>query len=448
MRAMLQIDAENEVKMASSVLLLLSWLWPPLASARVIRGELDSRESWVYLTSFCFADAASARAGGGAFGGVDVGGIISGTMDVGGAGYQLLLYNDAQEASWPAVRALSASCERRVNASANVQTLHEGGRGNAFQWKVPAREEPHRWFVAVAHCAGGVHGLRYELSLVNSGRWWSRHFSCELAAVLPMYAAFALALVVVLALLLVVCTVLRRDAQRSEDRVPTAVAMGTTAATCSVVGALLSAWHFGTVASRGYGVEALRVLGGAGEVCSQLVLLVLVLWTTRQLCQEPSYGSSGPPPPPRQAQYLLAALALSQLGLWVWATRIRADGSFFLLSYSTVPGVLMLLTRCGIAVYVLGQTARLSDGLAPRRLVALASAAVGGWLLLPAAAAAAAGWVPFWRSQQLVGAVHMGAQLLALVGILALYWPWRTRLWRLPGLPHTELSAVPYETIR
>ena len=56
MRAMLQIDAEDEVKMVSSVLLLLSWLWPPLASARVIRGELDSRESWVYPTSIfrCF----------------------------------------------------------------------------------------------------------------------------------------------------------------------------------------------------------------------------------------------------------------------------------------------------------------------------------------------------------------------------------------------------------
>ena len=73
---------------------------------------------------------------------------------------------------------------------------------------------------------------------------------------------------------------------------------------------------------------------------------------------------------------------------------------------------------------------------------------MGGWLLLPAADAAASGWVPFWRSQQLVGAVHMGVQLLALVSILALYWPWRTRLWRLPRLPHTELSAVPYETIR
>ena len=52
--------AEDEVKMALSVLLLLSWLWPPLASARVLRGELDSlrdeldsHESWVYLTSFC-----------------------------------------------------------------------------------------------------------------------------------------------------------------------------------------------------------------------------------------------------------------------------------------------------------------------------------------------------------------------------------------------------------
>ena len=48
--------AEDEVKMALSVLLLLSWLWPPLASARVLRGELDSRESWVYLTTLSLAE--------------------------------------------------------------------------------------------------------------------------------------------------------------------------------------------------------------------------------------------------------------------------------------------------------------------------------------------------------------------------------------------------------
>ena len=89
-------------------------------------------------------------------------------------------------------------------------------------------------------------------------------------------------------------------------------------------------------------------------MCAQLILLVLVLWTLHeQSGPEATYGYSGGDGgsalPPERLMRLLGALALSQLVLWAWATQMHAEGSYFLLAYTTVPGVLMLGTRCAIA---------------------------------------------------------------------------------------------------
>lgn len=272
----------------------------------------------------------------------------------------------------------------------------------------------------------------------------------------------------------------------------------------------------------------------------------------RQVTQAAELGEPSDGPPPVRVARVLAALVLSQvsqsptaptqaliptrtrtsaelpsspaqLALWVWATRLSADGSYFLLSYSTVPGILMLLTRCAVAVVLLvrgwrvrpppisplishrprarlagrrppappqralalrwrpcphnnpreekasAPRARLAaaslwvcgpsprqvcEGRAPRRFVVGAAAAVGAWLLAPALAAAAAnsGLVPFWRAQQVVGAVHMSCQISVLFGIVLVDWPWargRSRgVWQLPGVPHLQMGGGRYEDIR
>ena len=84
-------------------------------TAKLLRGTVDSAESWVFVDRFCFANYGQ--------------GLIAGTVHTGEEGHQLLLYNDAQEANWPAVGAMSASCERRVSASSNLQQLHNSSRG-------------------------------------------------------------------------------------------------------------------------------------------------------------------------------------------------------------------------------------------------------------------------------------------------------------------------------
>lgn len=172
-------------------------------TAKLLRGTVDSRESWVFVDRFCFANYGQ--------------GLIAGNVHTGEEGHQLLLYNDAQEANWPAVGAMSASCQRRVSASSNLQQLHNSSRGTDFQWRVQAGAQtaPHEWFVAVANCGGHVHVSRYELSLFNDGPWWPRQFSCELAFVIPMYSSYSLALTMMLLLLLAVSRESRRPASRS-----------------------------------------------------------------------------------------------------------------------------------------------------------------------------------------------------------------------------------------
>jgi len=231
-------------------------------TAKLLRGTVDSRESWVFVDRFCFANYGQ--------------GLIAGTVHTGEEGHQLLLYNDAQEANWPAVGAMSASCERRVSASSNLQQLHKpnSSRGTDFQWRVQAGAQtaPHEWFVAVANCGGHVHVSRYELSLFNDGPWWRRQFSCELAFVIPMYSSYALALTMMLLLLLAVSRESRRPATRSggggAPPPVSTVTLGMAAAACGAGGALFTAAHFAVYARRGYGVEPLRVVGGAGEVCA------------------------------------------------------------------------------------------------------------------------------------------------------------------------------------
>lgn len=236
---------------SSAPALLLLFATAPISQAKLLTGSLDSRESWAFLDSFCFSRSGP--------------GIITGTIHTREDGGQLLLYNDVQEASWPAVGAMSASCERRVNASANIQQLHNASRGTEFQWKVMPRPVPHEWFVAVAQCGSRVR-LSYELSLLNDGPWWKRQFGCELAGVLPMYSSYCLALTMMLMLLLAVGREVRRAEMLSAGlaglhggpNVPAlALRLGTAAAACGAAGALFTAAHFGVYARRGYGEKAL-----------------------------------------------------------------------------------------------------------------------------------------------------------------------------------------------
>eukprot|EP00071_Canis_lupus_P027966 XP_022261523.1 transmembrane protein 145 [Canis lupus familiaris] len=165
-------------------LLLLLLPLPPRARAKYVRGNLSSKEDWVFLTRFCFLSD---------YGRLD----FRFRYPEAKCCQNILLYFD-DPSQWPAVyKAGDKDCLAKEsvirpenNQVINLTTQYawsgcqvvseEGTRYLSCSSGRSFRSVRERWwYIALSKCGGDGLQLEYEMVLTNGKSFWTRHFSAD-----------------------------------------------------------------------------------------------------------------------------------------------------------------------------------------------------------------------------------------------------------------------------
>nr|XP_008530248.1 PREDICTED: transmembrane protein 145 [Equus przewalskii] len=183
-------------------LLLLLLPLPPRARAKYVRGNLSSKEDWVFLTRFCFLSD---------YGRLD----FRFRYPEAKCCQNILLYFD-DPSQWPAVyKAGDKDCLAKEsvirpenNQVINLTTQYawsgcqvvseEGTRYLSCSSGRSFRSVRERWwYIALSKCGGDGLQLEYEMVLTNGKSFWTRHFSADEFGILETDVTFLLIFILI-----------------------------------------------------------------------------------------------------------------------------------------------------------------------------------------------------------------------------------------------------------
>ncbi|KAF5921335.1 hypothetical protein HPG69_007308 [Diceros bicornis minor] len=183
-------------------LLLLLLPLPPRARAKYVRGNLSSKEDWVFLTRFCFLSD---------YGRLD----FRFRYPEAKCCQNILLYFD-DLSQWPAVyKAGDKDCLAKEsvirpenNQVINLTTQYawsgcqvvseEGTRYLSCSSGRSFRSVRERWwYIALSKCGGDGLQLEYEMVLTNGKSFWTRHFSADEFGILETDVTFLLIFILI-----------------------------------------------------------------------------------------------------------------------------------------------------------------------------------------------------------------------------------------------------------
>ncbi|XP_047565797.1 transmembrane protein 145 isoform X2 [Lutra lutra] len=183
-------------------LLLLLLPLPPRARAKYVRGNLSSKEDWLFLTRFCFLSD---------YGRLD----FRFRYPEAKCCQNILLYFD-DPSQWPAVyKAGDKDCLAKEsvirpenNQVINLTTQYawsgcqvvseEGTRYLSCSSGRSFRSVRERWwYIALSKCGGDGLQLEYEMVLTNGKSFWTRHFSADEFGILETDVTFLLIFILI-----------------------------------------------------------------------------------------------------------------------------------------------------------------------------------------------------------------------------------------------------------
>ncbi|XP_049756766.1 transmembrane protein 145 isoform X4 [Elephas maximus indicus] len=263
-------------RMLPPLLLLLLQL-PPRARAKYVRGNLSSKEDWVFLTRFCFLSD---------YGRLD----FRFRYPEAKCCQNILLYFD-DPSQWPAVyKAGDKDCLAKEsvirpenNQVINLTTQYawsgcqvvseEGTRyltcssGRSFR---SVRER--WWYIALSKCGGDGLQLEYEMVLTNGKSFWTRHFSADEFGILETDVTFLLIFTLIFFLSCYFGYLLK-----GRQLLHTTYKMFMVAAGVEVLSLLFFCIYWGQYATDGIGNESLKILAKLLFSSSFLIFLLMLI---------------------------------------------------------------------------------------------------------------------------------------------------------------------------
>ncbi|NP_001267418.1 transmembrane protein 145 precursor [Pan troglodytes] len=268
-------------------LLLLLLSLPPRARAKYVRGNLSSKEDWVFLTRFCFLS--------------DYGRLdfrfrypelpvpnISGLQTK--CCQNILLYFD-DPSQWPAVyKAGDKDCLAKEsvirpenNQVINLTTQYawsgcqvvseEGTRYLSCSSGRSFRSVRERWwYIALSKCGGDGLQLEYEMVLTNGKSFWTRHFSADEFGILETDVTFLLIFILIFFLSCYFGYLLK-----GRQLLHTTYKMFMAAAGVEVLSLLFFCIYWGQYATDGIGNENVKILAKLLFSSSFLIFLLMLI---------------------------------------------------------------------------------------------------------------------------------------------------------------------------
>ncbi|XP_060042019.1 transmembrane protein 145 isoform X3 [Erinaceus europaeus] len=224
-------------------LLLLLLPLPPRVRAKYVRGNLSSKEDWVFLTRFCFLSD---------YGRLD----FRFRYPEAKCCQNILLYFD-DPSQWPAVyKARDKDClaKESVIRPENNQVIN---LTTQYAW---------------SGCQGDGLQLEYEMVLTNGKSFWTRHFSADEFGILETDVTFLLIFILIF-LLSCYCGYLLKGRQLLH----TTYKMFMAAAGVEVLSLLFFCIYWGQYAADGIGNESLKILAKLLFSSSFLIFLLMLI---------------------------------------------------------------------------------------------------------------------------------------------------------------------------
>ncbi|XP_012589113.1 PREDICTED: transmembrane protein 145 isoform X2 [Condylura cristata] len=258
-------------------LLLLLLPLPPRARAKYVRGNLSSKEDWVFLTRFCFLSD---------YGRLD----FRFRYPEAKCCQNILLYFD-DPSQWPAVyKAGDKDCLAKESvirpennqvinlttqyAWSGCQVVSEEGirylscsSGRSFR---SVRER--WWYIALSKCGGDGLQLEYEMVLTNGKSFWTRHFSADEFGILETDVTFLLIFILIFFLSCYFGYLLK-----GRQLLHTTYKMFMAAAGVEVLSLLFFCIYWGQYATDGIGNESLKILAKLLFSSSFLIFLLMLI---------------------------------------------------------------------------------------------------------------------------------------------------------------------------
>ncbi|XP_043290931.1 transmembrane protein 145 isoform X3 [Cervus canadensis] len=258
-------------------LLLLLLPLPPHARAKYVRGNLSSKEDWVFLTRFCFLSD---------YGRLD----FRFRYPEAKCCQNILLYFD-DPSQWPAVyKAGDKDCLAKEsvirpenNQVINLTTQYawsgcqvvseEGTRYLSCSSGRSFRSVRERWwYIALSKCGGDGLQLEYEMVLTNGKSFWTRHFSADEFGILETDVTFLLIFILIFLLSCYFGYLLK-----GRQLLHTTYKMFMAAAGVEVLSLLFFCIYWGQYATDGIGNESLKILAKLLFSSSFLIFLLMLI---------------------------------------------------------------------------------------------------------------------------------------------------------------------------
>nr|XP_044990447.1 transmembrane protein 145 isoform X1 [Jaculus jaculus] len=258
-------------------LLLLLLPLPPRARAKYVRGNLSSKEDWVFLTRFCFLSD---------YGRLD---FRFRYPEVKCCQNILLYFDDPSQ--WPAVyKAKDKDCMAKEsvirpenNQVINLTTQYawsgcqvvseEGTRYLSCSSGRSFRSVRERWwYIALSKCGGDGLQLEYEMVLTNGKSFWTRHFSADEFGILETDVTFLLIFILIFFLSCYFGYLLK-----GRQLLHTTYKMFMAAAGVEVLSLLFFCIYWGQYATDGIGNESVKILAKLLFSSSFLIFLLTLI---------------------------------------------------------------------------------------------------------------------------------------------------------------------------
>ncbi|XP_069855080.1 transmembrane protein 145 isoform X3 [Dipodomys merriami] len=258
-------------------LLLLLLPLPPRARAKYVRGNLSSKEDWVFLTRFCFLSD---------YGRLD----FRFRYPEAKCCQNILLYFD-DPSQWPAVyKAKDKDCIAKEsvirpenNQVINLTTQYawsgcqvvseEGTRYLSCSSGRSFRSVRERWwYIALSKCGGDGLQLEYEMVLTNGKSFWTRHFSADEFGILETDVTFLLIFILIFFLSCYFGYLLK-----GRQLLHTTYKMFMAAAGLEVLSLLFFCIYWGQYATDGIGNESVKILAKLLFSSSFLIFLLMLI---------------------------------------------------------------------------------------------------------------------------------------------------------------------------
>ncbi|KAM9047843.1 transmembrane protein 145 isoform 3-T3 [Megaptera novaeangliae] len=258
-------------------LLLLLLPLPPRARAKYVRGNLSSKEDWVFLTRFCFLSD---------YGRLD----FRFRYPEAKCCQNILLYFD-DPSQWPAVYktgdkdclAKESVIRPENNQVINLTTQYawsgcqvvseEGMRYLSCSSGRSFRSVRERWwYIALSKCGGDGLQLEYEMVLTNGKSFWTRHFSADEFGILETDVTFLLVFILIFFLSCYFGYLLK-----GRQLLHTTYKMFMAAAGVEVLSLLFFCIYWGQYATDGIGNESLKILAKLLFSSSFLIFLLMLI---------------------------------------------------------------------------------------------------------------------------------------------------------------------------